>query len=217
MSDWRYQKRRNRLVSQLQNKGIDDENVLAAIGAVPRHEFVDPGLLDRAYKDEALPIGLGQTISQPFTVAYQTSLLEIEPGDVVLEVGTGSGYQAAVLVELGAKVYSIERLEPILRRTKELLGRLGYRIIAKHGDGSQGWPAFAPFDAIVVTAAAGSVPQALLGQLRTPSEDERGGILVIPVGGRESQTMWRVERTGEDTYDHQQLHGFRFVPLVTED
>ncbi len=201
---------------QLRSKGISNERVLAAVESVPRHRFVDNGLVARAYQDEALPIGLGQTISQPFTVAYQSSLLQIEPGDTVLEIGTGSGYQAAILAEMGATVYSIERLEPLLRRTKELLAELGYRVISKLADGGEGWPAFAPFDAIIVTAAAISIPEPLLEQLREPDEDRTGGVLVIPVGGQEGQTMWRITCTGSGTYEREELHGFRFVPLVTE-
>jgi protein-L-isoaspartate(D-aspartate) O-methyltransferase len=215
-----YDRQRRALVDQLREKGITDERVLAAIGAVPRHEFVDPALRHRAYKDEALPIGLKQTISQPFTVAYQTALLGVRRGDKVLEVGTGSGYQAAVLCELGARVFSIERHEALLQRTRELLDRLGYRVLTRAGDGTLGWSGPAPYDGIVVTAGGTEVPEPLLDQLRVP-DDERegaaGGRLVIPVGDAEKQTMLRITRTGPDTYHREEFMDFRFVPLVAED
>jgi protein-L-isoaspartate(D-aspartate) O-methyltransferase len=210
-----YHRQRARLVETLTKKGITDERVLAAIAAVPRHEFVEPALQHRAYEDEALPIGLKQTISQPFTVAYQTALLEVRPGDRVLEVGTGSGYQAAVLCELGARVFSIERHEPLLRRTEQLLQRLGYRIQTRLGDGTRGWPGAAPFDAIVVTAGGTHVPDPLLEQLREPADEQRGGRLVIPVGTEHKQTMWRITRTGPESYQREPFHDFRFVPLVS--
>jgi len=215
-----YDRQRRALVDQLREKGITDERVLAAIGAVPRHEFVDPALRHRAYKDEALPIGLKQTISQPFTVAYQTALLGVRRGDKVLEVGTGSGYQAAVLCELGARVFSIERHEALLQRTRELLDRLGYRVLTRAGDGTLGWSAPAPYDGIVVTAGGTEVPEPLLEQLRAPDdgrEDAGGGRLVIPVGDAEKQTMLRITRTGSDTYHREEFMDFRFVPLVAED
>jgi len=215
-----YDRQRRALVDQLREKGITDERVLAAVGAVPRHEFVDPALRHRAYKDEALPIGLKQTISQPFTVAYQTALLGVRRGDKVLEVGTGSGYQAAVLCELGARVFSIERHEALLQRTRELLDRLGYRVLTRAGDGTLGWSAPAPYDGIVVTAGGTEVPEPLLEQLRAPDdgrEDAGGGRLVIPVGDAEKQTMLRITRTGPDTYHREEFMDFRFVPLVAED
>jgi len=215
-----YDRQRRALVDQLREKGITDERVLAAVGAVPRHEFVDPALRHRAYKDEALPIGLKQTISQPFTVAYQTALLGVRRGDKVLEVGTGSGYQAAVLCELGARVFSIERHEALLQRTRELLDRLGYRVLTRAGDGTLGWSAPAPYDGIVVTAGGAEVPEPLLEQLRAPDdgrEDAGGGRLVIPVGDAEKQTMLRITRTGPDTYHREEFMDFRFVPLVAED
>lgn len=211
-----YDRQRRALVALLHEKGITDERVLGAIGAVPRHEFVDPALRHRAYKDEALPIGLKQTISQPFTVAYQTALLGVRRGDKVLEVGTGSGYQAAVLCELGARVFSIERHEPLLQRTRELLDRLGYRVLTRAGDGTLGWSAPAPYDGIVVTAGGTDVPEPLLDQLRLPG-DGPGGRLVIPVGDAEKQTMLRITRTGPDTYHREEFMDFRFVPLVAED
>lgn len=213
-----FRRQREQLVGKLRRRGIHDEDVLNAMQAVPRHEFVDPALRDRAYADEALPIGLNQTISQPFTVAYQTSLLEVEPNDRILEVGTGSGYQAAVLCELGARVFSIERHEPLHNRTKSLLENLDYEVRTKHGDGTKGWPAFAPYDGIVVTAGAQEIPDPLLRQLREPSESgsRRGGRLVIPIGGSGGQTMTRITRTGTGPHDYEreEFHSFRFVPLV---
>jgi protein-L-isoaspartate(D-aspartate) O-methyltransferase len=213
-----FRRRRDRLVQTLRERGIQDERVLAAIGRVPRHEFVEPAFRSRAYADEALPIGMDQTISQPFTVAYQTALLEVEPKDRVLEVGTGSGYQAAVLCEMGARVFSVERHEALLERTRSLLDDLGYDVRTRHGDGTKGWVAFAPYDGIVVTAAAPDIPEPLLHQLREPT-DARGGRLVIPVGGRDGQTMVRVTRTGSGPhgYEREGFHNFRFVPLVEED
>ena len=212
--DWKYQRRRSRLVEILKQKGIGDSRVLRAIDAVDRHLFIDPALRSRAYDDEALPIGYGQTISQPFTVAYQTMMLDVCQGDHVLEIGTGSGYQAAILCELGAKVYSVERIQALHDRTRDLLRELGYRITAKCDDGTRGWPAFAPYDAIVVTAGATEVPDPLVTQLRVPDESHPGGRLVIPVGGPHGQTMYRFTRTGLTTTDEEHLHDFRFVPLI---
>lgn len=212
----RYERQRNRLVADLREKGISDEQVLAAIGAVPRHHFIEPGLRARAYRDEALPIGLNQTISQPFTVAYQTSLLGVHPDDRVLEIGTGSGYQAAVLCELGARVFSIERHKPILERTQRLLEEIGYRVVTRAGDGTLGWPSFAPYDGIVVTAGATDVPQTLLSQLRLPENGRPGGRLVVPIGDAEGQTMHRFTRIGPSDYEQEATHTFRFVPLVGE-
>lgn len=213
-----FRRRRERLVQTLRERGIQDERVLAAIGAVPRHKFVEPAFRARAYADEALPIGMDQTISQPFTVAYQTALLDVEPQDRILEVGTGSGYQAAVLCEMEARVFSVERHQKLLDRTRSLLDRLGYDVRLRHGDGTNGWRAFAPYDGIVVTAAAPSIPDPLLRQLREPN-GTRGGRLVIPVGGRDGQTMVRVRRTGSSPHDYEReaFHSFRFVPLVEED
>jgi protein-L-isoaspartate(D-aspartate) O-methyltransferase len=222
--DWKYDRRRQRLVQLLREKGIRDERVLAAIGRVQRQQFVDEALVSRAYLDEALPIGLDQTISQPFTVAYQTEIAVagLDPGARILEVGTGSGYQAAVLCELGMDLYSVERLEPLYRRTRDLLRSLGYRIKMRCGDGTEGWPAFAPYDAIIVTAGAIDVPEALLRQLRTPQPETTdgpalpGGVLIIPVGGIQGQTMKRIVRTGPDSFDTQALDDFRFVPLIPD-
>ncbi len=221
-NDWKFERRRQRLVQLLRDKGIEDERVLAAVGRVPRHLFVDEALIARAYLDEALPIGLDQTISQPFTVAYQTqfAMSGLAEGARVLEIGTGSGYQAAVLCELGVDLYSVERLEPLYRRTRDLLRSLGYRLRTRCGDGTQGWPAFAPYDAIIVTAGAMSIPDALLQQLRAPEADPDtgastpGGVLVIPVGGSEGQTMKRIVRTGPNSFETEEMDEFRFVPLI---
>ena len=215
----KFPRQRERLVDHLRERGIDDTRVLEAIGSVPRHEFVQPAFRDRAYADEALPIGLNQTISQPFTVAYQTMLLDVHANDRVLEVGTGSGYQAAVLCEMGARVFSMERHASLLKRTRARLDKLGYRVRTKAGDGSNGWPAFAPYDAIVVTAGADEVPRPLIEQLRIPNETYPGGRLVIPVGNGAGQRMMRLQRTGPDVEDVEQesFDTFRFVPLVRSD
>lgn len=206
--------RRQALVEVLRERGITHEPTLAAIGRVQRHAFVDEALRRQAYEDVALPIGMKQTISQPFTVAFQTACLDPQPGQRILEIGTGSGYQAAVLAELGVRLFSVERHEPLLRRATAVLERLGYRVTTRCGDGSKGWPAFAPYDGIVVTAGAPTVPEALRTQLRLPDERHAGGRLVIPVGARDGQVMRLVVRTGEDTYEERELGSFRFVPLV---
>lgn len=212
-----YARQRRRMAGALEERGITNARVLDAFAEVPRHRFVDRALRPRAYKDEALPIGLKQTISQPFTVAYQTSLLDPRLGARVLEIGTGSGYQAAILRAMGARVFSVERHGPLLRRTKKLLDELGYRVVTKEGDGTFGWPAFAPYDGIVVTAGAAEVPTALLEQLRLPEEGERtGGRLVIPLGDAEGQTMTRIARLGPDAFEEERHHAFRFVPLIGE-
>jgi protein-L-isoaspartate(D-aspartate) O-methyltransferase len=210
----KYRRQRERLVEKLRERGITDERVLGAVRRVERHRFIEPALRGRAYEDEALPIGMKQTISQPFTVAYQTMLLDVHEGDRILEVGTGSGYQAAVLCEMGARVFTIERHGSLLDRAEELLEEMNYRVVARCGDGTQGWPAVAPFSGIVVTAGARETPDALLEQLRVPEDDERGGRLVIPVGGEHGQTMYRFTRTGPRSYEEEERHGFRFVPLV---
>lgn len=213
-SSRKYRQQRRRLVEELQERGIDDKRVLDAIGKVPRHAFVEPALRNRAYRDEALPIGKQQTISQPFTVAYQTKLMDVQPDDRVLEVGTGSGYQAAVLCEMGARVFTIERHRSLLQRATDVLKDLDYRVVSRAGDGSLGWPSFAPYDGIVVTAGAADVPQPLMEQLRVPSEKHDGGRLVVPVGESGGQVMRRVYRTGEESFEHENHHRFRFVPLV---
>lgn len=203
-------------MAELRDKGITNERVLRAIAAVPRHLFVEPALANRAYNDEALPIGMNQTISQPYTVAFQTLLLGVRPDDRILEVGTGSGFQAAVLCELGAHVFSIERHRPLYLRTKTLLHELGYRVQTRCGDGTLGWPSYAPFDGIIVTAGAADVPPALLDQLRRPDETHAGGRLVIPVGDESGQYMTRLTCTGPDSFERETFQSFRFVPLYGE-
>jgi len=206
----KYIYRRNKLVEKLRAKGIENEIVLSAINAIPRHAFVDTAFESRAYEDSALPIGKGQTISQPYTVAAQTELLQIKPGDKVLEIGTGSGYQAAILCEMEADVYSIERHEELYLRAREILKSFGYRIRIKLGDGTLGWSAYAPYDCIVVTAGAPVVPEDLIRQLNLM------GRLVVPVGDHEKQMMIRITRISEDAYEEERFNNFKFVPLIGE-
>jgi protein-L-isoaspartate(D-aspartate) O-methyltransferase len=201
---------RNQLVAKIKRKGIKDDKVLEAISKIPRHLFMDSGFVDFAYQDKPFPIGAEQTISQPYTVAYQTELLEIKPGDKVLEIGTGSGYQTAVLIELKAEVYSIERQKELYKRAKKFLPSVGY--VTKKlvfGDGYAGLPEFAPFDKILVTAGAPFVPKALLSQLKI------GGKLVIPVG-KGIQVMTVIERKGDKEFENFEHGDFRFVPLLKD-
>jgi len=200
--------KRKRLVAELRQKGITDEEVLRAIDTVPRHLFMDAAFLIHAYVDKAFPISSGQTISQPYTVAIQTSLLRIKKRDKILEVGTGSGYQAAVLAEIGAKVYTIERYRDLYLKAQKTLDSLGYNIDFFFGDGYAGKPQYGPFDGIVVTAAAPEIPAELLRQLKT------GGRLVVPVGGSLSQAMTVVERKGEDSFEYTTHGDFVFVPML---
>lgn len=200
---------RNKLVKKLRLKGIADEAVLTAIGKVPRHVFFDDALLAHAYEDKAFPIGEGQTISQPYTVAFQTEKLEVKPGQKVLEIGTGSGYQAAILLELGAKVYTIEFNKKLFEKTKTFLPRLGYAPYFFYGDGSKGIPAKAPFDKIIVTAGAPVVPSALTDQLN------ENGILIIPVGDRETQKMLKITKKNGALLK-EEFNQFAFVPLLGE-
>lgn len=207
-------RRAGRLVATLRAGGIRDERVLAAIAAVPRQAFVEPSLRAQAFEDAALPLRLGQTISQPSTVARMTELLGVRPGDRILEVGTGSGYQAAVLAAMGARVFSVERHAPILAQATDVLRGLGVRIRTRVGDGHHGWSALAPFDGIVVTAGGPAVPDALVRQLRLPAPGRPDACLVIPVGPKEHQTLHRIARTGEDTTRDEAHGAVSFVPFV---
>lgn len=195
------------LAKQLEQKGISDQLVLKAIATVPRHEFVNEEIRSAAYLDRPLPIQKGQTISQPYTVAYQSELLQIEPGDKVLEIGTGSGYQAAILCEMGANVFSIERFEELYLSAKKTLNSLGYFPNLFYGDGYEGLSEIAPFDKILVTAAPEEVPQKLLYQLRI------GGWMVVPIGGRQGQKMTIIKRTGEESFEESEHGDFIFVPM----
>lgn len=201
---------RNKLVKTLKRKGITQTEVLDAIGAIPRHWFMDSGFIDHAYVDKAFPIGADQTISQPYTVARQTELLELQPGSTVLEIGTGSGYQSAVLLEMGMTVYTIERQNELFKKTSLFLPKIGYRPKKMiFGDGYKGLPEFAPFDGIVVTAGAPFVPNPLLAQLKV------GARLVIPVGDA-IQIMTVFTRKSATEFEKEEFGEFRFVPLLED-
>ena len=208
--DYKHKGLRKQLIAELQKKGIKDMNVLKAMDIVPRHLFLDEAFLEFAYKDTAFPIGSGQTISKPHTVAYQTELLDIKKGDLVLEIGTGSGYQTAVLMEMGAKVFTIERQKQLFDKTKVLLPKLGYNPKFFYGDGYKGLPNYGPFDAILVTAGGPIIPETLKEQLKV------GGILVIPIGNGDIQTMTTLIKTGATEYETTELTQFRFVPFLED-
>jgi len=205
--NFRHQGLRRNLVLLLENKGVRDKNVLSAIGKIPRHIFFDNALLSHAYQDKAFPIGEGQTISQPYTVARQTELLEIKPGSRILEIGTGSGYQCSVLLELGAIVYTIEYQPKLFQKVKIVLPKLGYRPNFFLGDGSKGLPQHGPYDRILVTAGAPMIPQPLIDQL-SPN-----GILVIPTGNSEKQEMIRIRKDLNGIITEERFGNFSFVPL----
>jgi len=200
--------KRKKLVEELRRKGITDEDVLRAINKVPRHDFMDPAFLNHAYIDKAFPISSGQTISQPYTVAVQTQLLQVKKRDKILEIGTGSGYQAAVLAEMGAKVYTIERYRELYLKAQAIFLSLGYDADFFYGDGYAGKPQYGPFDGIIITAATAEIPEKLPKQLKT------GGRLVVPVGNSISQVMTLVIRTGEDSFEYSAHGSFVFVPLL---
>ena len=206
----KHQGLRNQLAKVIAAKGIESKNVLAAIAKIPRHLFLDSSFESFAYQDKAFPILADQTISQPYTVAYQTQLLEIKPGDKVLEIGTGSGYQTAVLMEMQAEVFSVERQNELFKKTKLFLPKLGYRPrYLGFGDGYKGLPDHAPFDKIIVTAGAPFVPKALLAQLKL------GGMLVIPVGTTK-QIMYLYKRTALKHFEKHELEECKFVPMLEE-
>lgn len=203
-----YTERRYQLMRFLEQRGIDDANVLEAMNQVKRELFIPASLAARAYDDNALPIDCNQTISQPYTVAFMTSKLNVKPEDKVLEIGTGSGYQAAVLFYLGAKVFSIERIPELYEKTRKLLKELGIQVNVKLGDGSIGWSEYAPYNGIIVTAAAPKIPTKLKEQLAI------GGRLVVPVGDKDYQTMYTITRIDEENYTEKAEDTFKFVPLI---
>ena len=203
----RQQGLRKKLVQELIKKGIKSKAVLNAINNIPRHIFMDQAFERFAYQDSAFPIAAGQTISQPYTVAFQTELLDVQSGDKVLEVGTGSGYQGSVLCEMGVKVFTVERQKELFDKSKHYFELMNYRPLQKFGDGYKGLPAYAPFDGIVVTCGAPFIPKALLSQLKI------GGRLVIPVGDDE-QIMTRVIRVSEKEFSKKEFGNFRFVPFL---
>lgn len=200
---------RKQMVDELRLKGISDESVLKAIETVPRHLFLDKAFLESAYQNKPFPIGKGQTISQPFTVAYQSQLLDVRAGEKVLEIGTGSGYQACVLDLLGAKVFSIERHEILFKKSRDFIKKLGFsKIRCFYGDGFEGLPGFAPFDKIIITAAAPIIPEKLLQQLAI------GGKMVIPLGEGNKQKMLRLTKIADNNYDREEFEDFLFVPML---
>lgn len=195
------------MLELLRDRGITDQTLLRAMKHVKRHLFVPEPFTNRSYEDSALPIGKQQTISQPYTVAFMTQALGVKPGDRILEVGTGSGYQAAVLAEMGARVFTIERHMDLLNAARKMFDSLNYRIASKAGDGTIGWSEFSPFNGIIVTAGAPDVPDPLLKQLA------ENGRLVIPVGDLEMQSLLIVTRRGS-SFEQKEVHGFKFVPLI---
>jgi len=205
---FRHKGLRKKLIELIRSKGNFDESVLAAMNKVPRHLFMDSSFINFSYSDQAFPIGSGQTISQPYTVAFQSSLLELKSLDKVLEVGTGSGYQTAVLIEMGVKVYTIERQRDLFQKSQSALHALGYKPHFFYGDGYEGIPAYQPYDKILVTAAAPMIPEKLLSQLKI------GGILVIPVGGDQGQSMVKIVRESESSFVRTEHGAFAFVPLL---
>ncbi len=200
---------RKALVEELAKKGITDARVLEAIGKVPRHIFLDSTLDNIAYQDKALPIGCDQTISQPFTVAFQTQLLEIKPNDKVLEIGTGSGYQTSVLCEMKAKVFSIERHKPLFVRAKSILELMKYNAKCFFGDGYKGLPIYSPFDKIIITCGTKTIPDDLISQMKS------GGVLVIPIGDK-TQTMYRITKISEKELSTEKFGDFKFVPMLED-
>ena len=202
---------RRQLLKEIERKGIKSEAVLSAIGKMPRHAFFDSIFLEHAYEDKAFPIGEKQTISQPYTVAFQTELLNVSKGDKILEIGTGSGYQAAILLELGAEVFTIEYNKKLFQKTIAFLPKLGYRPNFFRGDGSQGLSTHAPYDSIVVTAGAPNVPDALIKQLKI------GGVLVIPVGDQNQQKMIAIKKLSQNKASKKEFTHFSFVPLLGKD
>lgn len=201
---------RKKLVAHLREKGIQDEKVLSAIGKVPRHLFLNSVFDQFAYEDRPFSIGAGQTISQPYTVAVQSELLQIKRGLKVLEIGTGSGYQASVLYEMGAKVFSVERIKELFDRTSKLLPKLGYKVKTFYGDGNLGVPVWAPYDRIIITAGAPIIPEGLLDQLKP------GGIMVIPVSNGDEEIMKTITKNENGDLETKDHGSFRFVPMLED-
>ncbi len=209
---YRHKGLRKQLVEALRAKGISDEAVLTAINEVPRHVFLDSSFVELAYQDKAFPIGSGQTISQPSTVAFQTQLLQVGQGMKVLEIGTGSGYQACVLAAMGAKVFSIERQRNLYFKTKDILEKLPFRVKPFLGDGYEGLPTYQPFDRVIITAGAPTIPEALVEQMKP------NGIMVIPMNNAdgESQTMLRITKMEDGSLKMEEFGDFKFVPMLKE-
>lgn len=203
-----YEREREELIESIREKGIKDEQVLRAMNNVQRHEFVQKVMISHAYTDVALPIGYGQTISQPYTVAVMTELLKLEKGNKVLEIGTGSGYQAAILNEMGMHVFSIERNTEIYKKVQKFFEVKSMRIHCRCSDGTIGWSEFAPYDGIIVTAGSPTIPENLKRQLAV------GARLVIPVGDKKSQSLKIVKKVSEDDYEIEEIANFAFVPLI---
>ena len=208
IDSYRHKGLRKKLVETIMDKGIKDKKILDAIGKVPRHYFMDSGFVEFAYRDQAFPIGSEQTISQPYTVAFQTELLQARKHDKILEVGTGSGYQCAILLELGVKVYTIERQRELYLKSRALLNEMAYKPYFFYGDGYLGLPKFSPFDKILITAGAPEIPKELLQQLKV------GGRMVVPVGGGSGQEMMLVERISKDEFRESKHGYFAFVPML---
>lgn len=206
---YRHKGLRKQLAALLKEKGIENAEVLKAIETVPRHLFLNSSFIERAYQDIAFPIGAGQTISRPHTVAFQTELLKLKRGEKVLEIGTGSGYQTSVLLEMGVKVFTIERQKELFDKTKLFLPTIGYSTKFFYGDGYKGLPVFAPFDKIIITAGAPSIPDALLSQLKV------GGRLVIPIGEK-VQIMTLIEKIADKRFEKTEFGEFKFVPLLED-
>ena len=209
--DSEFKEKRHQLIREIIKKGIKDKNLLDSMIRIPRELFVDPSFKTSAYKDSALPIDCGQTISQPYTVAFMTQALKVEPGQKILEIGTGSGYQACLLFMMGANVYTIERHEGLFQKTAKLFKKFDVKVNCKLGDGSLGWEKFAPFDRIIVTAAAPNITESLKKQLKV------GGRLVIPVGGSKEQEMMLIEKISDNKFRETKKGKFKFVPMIGQE
>lgn len=208
MIDTRFNQQKRNLIELLKNKGITDNNVLDAFLSVPRERFIIPAFMNRAYEDTALPIDENQTISQPYTVAFMTQCLEVKKNNKILEIGTGSGYQASILAAMGAKVFSIERIPALYNKSKDLFRSLNIPVNSKLSDGTLGWREMGPFDGIIITAGAPDIPNTLLSQLKI------GGRMVAPIGDKINQDMFLIIRTADNNYDKFILDKFQFVPLI---